>query len=128
VQVLIWDYHQPKQHSPNSEFFARDWPAKPTAPVRLNISNLDLGECNVNITRVGYRHNDIYTAYLDLGSPGGLPDNPCLLSDDVLEKLRASCSGVAKTRKVALEENGNLTLDLPMNQNDIYLITIDSKK
>ena len=75
MQVLLWDYTHPKQDSPNAQFFARDWPAKPTAPVRLNVSNLEPGEYKVNITRVGYRHNDIYTAYLDLGSPAGLPNN-----------------------------------------------------
>jgi xylan 1,4-beta-xylosidase len=27
VQVLLWDYHQPKQDAPDAKFFARDWPA-----------------------------------------------------------------------------------------------------
>lgn len=125
VQVLLWDYAHPKQDSPNVEFFARDWPATPTAPVRLHVSNLMPGEHTVNVTRVGYRHNDIYTAYLDLGSPGGLPDKPWLLPDDVLAKLRESCTGAPETRKVAVDQNGALTLDLPLNQNDVYLITVD---
>ncbi len=125
VQVLLWDYTHPKQDSPDAQFFARDWPAEPTAPVRPDVSNLEPGEDKVKITRVGYRHNDIYTAYLDLGSPTGLPQQPCLLSDDDLAKLRASCSGVADTRKVVVGQNRTLTLDLPLNENDMYLISIE---
>lgn len=124
VQVLLWDYTHPEQDRPNAEFFARDWPAKPTAPVRLNVSSLKPGKYTANITRVGYRHNDIYTAYLDLGSPGGLPYRLCLLPDDALVKLRASCTGVPERRRVAVDQNGTLALDLPLNQNDVYLITI----
>ena len=79
----------------------------------------------MNITRVGYRHNDIYTAYLDLGSPDGLSDKPCILPDETLAKLRASCTGTPQTRKVVVDQNGALTLDLPINENDVYFITVE---
>jgi xylan 1,4-beta-xylosidase len=125
VQVLLWDYTHPKQDTPNAEFFARDWPSKPTAPVRLNVANLQLGSHTVNITRVGYGHNDVYTAYLELGSPTGLPDKPCHLPDDVLTDLRASCTGEPEKRVVSVDQNGTLTLDLPLNENDVYLITVE---
>lgn len=125
VQVLLWDYTHPKQDSPDAEFFARDWPSKPTVPVRLNVSNLAPGECTVNITRVGYRHNDIYTAYLDLGSPRGLPSKSWLLTDEVMAKLRNSCTGEPETRMVAVDQDGALTLNLPLNENDVYLITVE---
>ena len=124
TQVLLWDYTHPDQDSPNAQFFARDWPAKVAAPVRLNVTGLTPGDHTVNVTRVGYRHNDIYTEYLDLGSPNGLPDAPNQLPDDVLAKLRASCSGAPETRTVAVDEKGVLTLDLPLNENDVYMITI----
>jgi xylan 1,4-beta-xylosidase len=124
VQVLLWDYTHPNQDLPDAQFFARDWPAKPTAPVRLNVSNLAPGEYQVKVTRVGYRQNDIYTAYLDLGAPGGLPDKPCLLPDGILTKLHASCTAEPETRKVSVGRSGDLTLDLPLNENDVYLITV----
>jgi xylan 1,4-beta-xylosidase len=124
VQVLLWDYTHPKQDTPNAQFFARDWPAKPAAPVRLNLQSLAPGEYRVNVTRVGYRHNDVYTAYLDLGSPGGLPERPYFLSDDVLAKLRASCAAAPEVRRLATDQNGTLILDLPLNENDVYMITV----
>ena len=98
IQVLLWDYTHPEQDSPDAEFFARDLPAKPTAPVRLSVSNLAPGEYTVNTTRVGYRHNDVYTAYLDLGSPAGQPGKPWLLTDDGLATLRGSCMASRKRK------------------------------
>ena len=77
VQVLLWDYTHPKQDSPDAQFFARDWPAEPAAPVHLFVDNLPAGAHTVKITRVGYRHNDVYTAYLDLGTrPACLSSQP----------------------------------------------------
>jgi xylan 1,4-beta-xylosidase len=125
VQVLLWDYTHPQQDSPNSEFFAQDWPAKPAAPTQVVIENLSTGEHQVNITRVGYRHNDVYTAYLDLGSPVGLPDAPSNLSDEDLAKLRSACAAQPEIRTVVLQANQPLSLEVPLNQNDVYLITIE---
>lgn len=124
IQVLLWDYTHPRQDSPDAKFFARDWPAKPTAPVRLNIAGLSPGEHVASITRVGYRHNDVYTAYLDLGSPAGLPGKPYLLPDDVLAKLRSSCTGASETRPLTIAQDGQFSLALPLHENDVYLINV----
>jgi xylan 1,4-beta-xylosidase len=124
VQVLLWDFHQPVQDAPNAKFFARDWPSKPARPVRLVIDNLPPGMHTVNITRVGYRHNDVYTAYLEMGSPAALPHAPSHLPDDILAKLRAACAGVPEVRRVTVLPSDPLILELPLNENDVYLITI----
>jgi xylan 1,4-beta-xylosidase len=125
VQVLLWDYTHPHQDKPNAEFFTRDWPAMPAAPVKLKVANLKPGEHTVHVTRVGYRHNDIYTAYLDLGSPHGQPGHGNLLPDDVLAKLRPSCAGAPESRTLAVSATEPFALELPLNQNDVYLISIE---
>jgi xylan 1,4-beta-xylosidase len=125
VQVLLWDYTHPEQDSPNAEFFARDWPSKAIAPVRLAISGLAPGEYKANITRVGYRHNDVYTAYLDLGAPDGDAEKPWALSEADLNSLRESCTGTPEMRTLTLNDSGDLALDLPLSVNDVYLIRIE---
>lgn len=72
-------------------------------------------------------HSHVYTAYLELGSPAGLPNAPSHLSDD-MSKLRDKCSGKPTTRNVSLRANEPLTLDLPMNENDVYLIRVEPKR
>lgn len=125
VQVLLWNYTQPHQDTPNAQFFARDWPAKATAPVRLAVANLTQGEHVVSVTRVGYRHNDVYTAYLDSGSPRGKSAQPCLLPDDVLAKLRNACTGIPERRTVSTDQHSLLSIDLPLKENDVYFVAIE---
>ncbi len=125
VQVLFWDYHQPKQDSPNAKFFARDLPAKLLSPAHVAIKNLSSGEHVVNITRVGYRHNDVYTAYLLMGSPPGLHDASAFFPDDVLAKLQRQCTGTPESHKVMVRADEPLVMDLQMNENDVYLISVE---
>src|SRR5262249_37345038 len=125
VQILLWDYTHPDQNSPNAQFFVRDWPAKAIAPAQLIIKNLSPGKHQAKITRVGYRHNDVYTAYLDLAAPGGQPNAPSLLPDEQLATLRNSCTGIPEIRSVTVDQKGSLQFDLSLNENDAYLIEIE---
>ncbi len=125
VQVLLWDYTQPKQDRPNSEFFARDWTAKEAPAVELELDNLAPGTHEVEITRVGYRHNDVYTAYLDLGAPKGAANKPFLIPDTVLSKLRAACSGTPQSQRISVQKAKPAMLKLPLNQNDVYFVDIE---
>lgn len=125
VQVLLWDYHQPKQDGPNATFFARDLPAKPLGSVQLAISHLTPGTHSLTLDRVGYRHRDTYTAYLGLGSPPGRPDKPYLLTDGDLATLRAVADEKPEIRQVSVVAGAPLQLELPMNENDVYLVVVD---
>jgi xylan 1,4-beta-xylosidase len=128
VQVLLSDYTHPQQDSPNAEFFARDWPSKEIAPVKLTVAGLAPGEYRASITRVGYRHNDVYTAYLQLGAPAGTPESPWALSEADLSKLRKSCAGNPETRTLAVKDGSALEIELPLNENDVYLINIGPQR
>ena len=66
----------------------------------------------------------MYSAYLHLGSPAGRPDQPSLLPDDVLIKLRKSCAGSPELKKVIVANDQPLVLDLPLNKNDVYFINV----
>ena len=102
-----------------------DWPTKQAAGARVAIANRPPRDYTVKITRVGYRHNDCSTTYLDLGSPAGLPDQRHLLPKDVLTKLRASCVGAPDTQKVTVREGKPRRLDLTMNGNHVCLISVE---
>jgi xylan 1,4-beta-xylosidase len=72
VQALIWDFTNthpgPKVH--NQEFYKRDLPAQPKNKITLTLSNLPKGKYNAKTYKVGYRVNDAYATYRDLGLPG----------------------------------------------------------
>jgi xylan 1,4-beta-xylosidase len=124
VQVLFWDYHHPQQDSPNSEFFARDWPAEATSPAQLAVHNLKPGKNAVNITRVGYRNNDVYTAYLEMNRPVGAQEGSSQLTSESLSALRSKGATGPERREIEINDKQPLMLSLPMNENDVYFISI----
>ncbi len=69
--------------------------------------------------------NDVYTAYLQMGSPSGRPDARSHLPDDVLVQLRGKCTGKPETRAEVVRPNELLRLDLPLRENDVYMITLE---
>ena len=73
VQALFWDFTvtHPGPSMINQEYYRKDLPAKEVAPVRL-ASRAFTGKYGLRAYKVGYRSNDAYTAYLDMGSPGQL--------------------------------------------------------
>jgi len=125
IQLLFWDYSHPEQDTPNAGFFARDWTAEPTAPAKIQVTGLPAGTYKLRVTRVGYRHNDVYTAYLDLGSPAGTQDRPWLLPKDVLAELQSYCTGQPTIVTMKIDDGERLTVELPMNQNDVYFVAIE---
>ena len=98
---------------------------EPTAPVKIQVTGLPAGTYKLRVTRVGYRHNDVYTAYLDLGSPAGTQDRPWLLPKGVLAELQSYCTGQPTIVTMKIDEGERLTVELPMNQNDVYFVAIE---
>ncbi|MGN6366909.1 MAG: GH39 family glycosyl hydrolase [Phycisphaerae bacterium] len=123
-QLLFWDYHQPTQDAPDNPFYTRDLPAQPLPPAHLPLTHFPPGTYTLQTTRVGYHHNDLYDAYLSLHSPKGRPDHPQLLPKEILEKLRPLCNGTPETRQITIAPNTPFALDLPMNENNVYFLTL----
>jgi xylan 1,4-beta-xylosidase len=125
VQVLFWDCHQPKQDQPSAKFFARDWPAKAVGAARVTIGGVATGEHTVKVTRVGYRHNDVYTAYLDLGAPAGVAGKAGEFPGDAVAKLRGACRGEPEVRRVSVRAGEPVVVEVPVNENDVYFVEVE---
>jgi len=50
-------------------FYKREQPAKPAGAASLRVGNLPAGTYSLQVYQTGYRVNDAYTTYLDLGAP-----------------------------------------------------------
>ena len=116
---VIWDFEQPDQKVSNRPFYTRVIPAHEAAPVELEITHLVRDAAyRLEVYRTGYHANDPYTAYMEMGSPKDLtPSQVAHLNDltrDLPETDRVMHSGTDGTIKVAL----------PMNSNDVVLVTL----
>ena len=74
VQALFWDFTitHPGEKVLNQDFYKRDLPPKRTMQTTLRISGLKSGRYAATLYKVGYRVNDAYATYCDLGSPSQL--------------------------------------------------------
>jgi len=120
IQVLFWDYTCPKQDVPNQEFYARDLPASPSSPVRLSIAGLEKGVYAMAVYQVGYRVNDVYTAYLDIK-----PTLTGTLSRDQVRQLSEANSGKPLfVKRIVVENSEPVVEDFEMRTNDVFLVKL----
>jgi xylan 1,4-beta-xylosidase len=119
-EAVVWDLEQPHQGVSNRPFFSKVVPSHPAAPVTLKVEHLVPGAAyRLRVHRTGYHSNDAYTAYLAMGAPQNLTAAQVAhlneLTRDVPEKDEAVRSG----------KDGTLECMIPMNSNDIVLVTLD---
>jgi xylan 1,4-beta-xylosidase len=119
VQALLWNFTPitPPQGVNDQVFYKREQPSKPAGPVSLRIDHLPEGTYALALYRTGYRFNDAYTTYLDMGAPGQL-------TRAQVEVLQHSTSGAPVEQLVVKHSGGAFTKDLALNQNDVLLVLL----
>lgn len=120
VRALLWDYSPvaPPQGVNDQVFYKKELPAKPSAPGRIVIENLPPGTWSLQVYRTGYRVNDAYTAYLDLGAPAQL-------TREQERALQAEACGAPVERAIVKHPGGAFTKEVPLRQNDVVLIVLN---
>jgi len=71
------------------------------------------------MSRVGYHHNDAYTAYLEMGSPAQLTR----AQEKTLRD--ASRGGPDSVRVISVGANGKLDETLPLHENEVVLLELN---
>ncbi|MDD4350193.1 MAG: hypothetical protein PHF70_13880, partial [Opitutales bacterium] len=121
LQVLCWDFTlvRPGDQVNNQSFFNTDLPSTPAGSVRLYVENLAAGKYRMNAYKVGYRSNDAYTAYLDMGAPQQL-------TRDQVKTLKLAGSGSPYVQEtIHIEDDGVLNTTFPLLKNDVVLIVCE---
>jgi xylan 1,4-beta-xylosidase len=124
VQALIWDFTNthpgPKVH--NQVFYRRDLPSQPKNKVTLTLSHLSKGKYTVETYKVGYRVNDAYANYRDLGSPAQL-------TKAQVAEIKSKNSGAPlDIRTVKIANDGQFLQQFDLRENDAVLITLARKR
>jgi xylan 1,4-beta-xylosidase len=118
TSALVWDWEQPEQKVSNRPFYTRLVPASAAPSARLAFKHLTAGAYRVQVRRTGFRANDAYSAYLEMGAPGSL-------SAGQLTKLDALTRDAPETdRRVTVDSGGEYTLEIPMRSNDVVLVIL----
>lgn len=119
VQLLLWDYTRTLPDGINNQqYFIKDLPAHSKGEVVVQVNGLRQGSYTLNISQVGYKRNDAYTSYIEMGSPAQL-------SKQQVTSLKSLATGKPQEkRQVRVNADGRLRLTLPLRENDVYLLKL----
>ncbi|MBD8680110.1 cellulase family glycosylhydrolase [Sphingomonas sp. CFBP 13720] len=120
VQVLAWRDVLPDQPVSNRPFFTKVRPPAQAMPLALNIAGLKPGSYQLSVRRTGFRQNDAYTAYLELG-------RPTKLSAAQLDQLQSLTTDTPIITKVSVRADGKTTLNLPMRDHDVVMVELSPR-
>jgi xylan 1,4-beta-xylosidase len=124
VQALVWNftYTHPGGKINNQDFYNHDQPSSPKDKVTLNLAHLPKGAYTLVVFKVGYRANDAYTAYLDLGAPNQL-------TKAQVATLKAASTGAPESSTtVEVGEDGVFKREIVLRDNDLVLVTLTPKR
>jgi xylan 1,4-beta-xylosidase len=83
----------------------------------LEIAQLPAGRYLVEAYRTGYRMNDPYTAYLDMGAPAQL-------TRPQEDALRQAADGSPAFRDIVTHPGGSYSKEFAMRENDVVLVLV----
>jgi xylan 1,4-beta-xylosidase len=102
----------------NQVFYKRDLPAQPKNKVTLDLSHLRRGKYTMEIYKVGYRVNDAYATYRDLGAP-------TQLTKAQGAEIKSKNSGAPlETKIVKIGRDGKFEQQFDLRENDVVLVTL----
>jgi xylan 1,4-beta-xylosidase len=119
VSAIVWDLDQSQQKVSNRSFFGRIIPSLPAARAEIKLIHLTPGAYRVKVHRTGFRTNDAYSAYIDMGSPKEL-------TSAQLEELKNLTRDLPESdRVIKVDKSGSYQLSIPMHTNDVVLVTLE---
>ena len=120
VQALFWDFTpvSPPDKVNDQVFYRALRPSKSAAPVRLRIASLPAGRYWARVFRTGYKNNDPYTMYVEMGAPSQL-------TRAQETALRQASDGSPASSEMIEHSGGAFERVFPLQENDVVLVTLD---
>jgi xylan 1,4-beta-xylosidase len=123
IQILCWNYTYtlPDEKINNQDYYIRDLPSKSLGNLKISLKNVPEGNYLMQIYKIGYRSNDAYTTFLDMGKPTEL-------SRQQVQQIKQKNDGSPLlTESIRINSSKNWIKELPLRENDVYLIQLIKK-
>lgn len=118
VQLLAWRDSLPDQQLSDRPFFTKVRPAADAPPLAVTVRGLAPGRYRLSLRTTGFRHNDAYTAYLEMGRPAAL-------TAVQLAQLQSLTEDKPTISIIDVGADGTANLRLPMRDQDVVLVELD---
>jgi xylan 1,4-beta-xylosidase len=123
ITAVIWDFEQPDQKVSDRPFYTKLVPAHAAGPVQVQVAHLvPNADYRMEVHRTGYHANDAYSAYIEMGSPKELSTAQIAHLNNLTQDLPET------DKKVRSNPAGALEFSIPMNSNDIVLVSLKRGK
>ena len=119
VQMLLWDFTYTLPDSTNNQnYYIKDLPAKSKGKVKINLANVPAGKYTMEIYKCGYRVNDAYTSYMDMGKPNQL-------NRQQVEKIKNQNNGKpVTTQQIEIKSNASFSKEIEIRENDVIMVNL----
>jgi xylan 1,4-beta-xylosidase len=119
MQILLWNFTltKPTDSVNNQVYYRRDLPAKNKGEVEVNIQHVPDGKYLLKVFQTGYRVNDAYATYFDMG-------NPDQLTKEQENTIKAINNNDPVSQTLVDVKNGSFTKKLPIRENDVFFMTL----
>jgi len=119
VSLLFWDQTRTlPENTNNQQYYIRDLPPANKGAAHVTVRGLKPGNYTLAVSRVGYRQNDAYTAYIRMGSPKQL-------TRPQVAELKAAATGKpTEQRQLRVGADGQAKLNFPLRENDVVLLQL----
>ena len=119
IQVLLWDFTltKPEDSVNNQVYYKRDLPAKSKDAVELTLSNVPDGIYYFQLYKVGYKVNDAYATYCQIGSPAQL-------TKEQVNSIKQVNKCAPVQNEIVEIKNGAFQKELAIRENDVFLIKL----
>jgi len=121
IQALFWDFSYPKMDKEiDNVYFKKLHPSVDKGTTEVVINNIPNGIYKVEIYKIGYRNNDPFSVYYDLG----LPDN--INAEQVAQLKKLSDGSPVETKDITIT-NGVYKQWFGVKSNDVVFVKLTKK-
>ncbi len=102
----------------NQQYYIRDLPSKSKGKLKITIADVPEGNYSLEVYKVGYRSNDAYTTYYDLGRPDQL-------SKQQVEQIKKLNDGSPVSAEIVKVKAGTpFSKELDIRENDVFFLNL----
>jgi xylan 1,4-beta-xylosidase len=120
IQILAYDftYTLPGDSVNNQAYYIQDLPSKDKGKLKINVNNIPEGNYSLEVYKVGYRSNDAYTSYYDLG-------RPTQLTKQQVEQIKKFNDGSPESEEIVKVKAGiPFSKELNIRENDVFFLNL----
>jgi xylan 1,4-beta-xylosidase len=119
AQILLWDLTHPTGGKiADQVYFLQPHPAADKGTVEIKLTSIPPGKYELQLLRVGYHHNDAYTAYLEMGAPAQLTR----AQEQILRD--ASRGEPESGRQIEINSSGEFTDTVSLHENEVIFLKV----